>query len=88
MDFFNDLFGGELFNNNNPNKYSDDYNYDHLEVILRKKTFEKNLDDMWKVYIKGNTKQIVEYNKQKETIKRAGFKIFRNSQGIHKIIEQ
>ena len=88
MDFFNSLFGGELFSNNNTNNYSDDYNYDHLEIILRKKAFEKKLNDMWEVYKKGNTKQIVEYNKQKETIKRAGFKILRNSQGIHKIIEQ
>lgn len=48
--------------------------------------FEKNLDNMWAIYTKGNPKQIVEYFKGVNYIKSLGFKILRNSVGKHKLI--
>ncbi len=57
-----------------------------LEIALRKKEFEQNLNEMWEIYRKGNTRQIVEYQKGVAQIKDAGFKVFRNSQGVHKIV--
>lgn len=56
-----------------------------LEIALRKKELEKHLDDMWDIYHR-NAAQIVEYNKQVNSIKEAGCKVMRNSAGKHKII--
>lgn len=66
----------------NTSKYKDD---SMLEISIRKKEFEKNLDDMWSTYMRGVPQQIVEYNKQVEKLKELGFKILRNSQGKHAI---
>lgn len=41
---------------------------------------------MWAIYSKGCTQQIIEYNKGIEQIKSAGFKVYRNSVGKHKIV--
>lgn len=57
-----------------------------LEISLRKPEFEKNLDEMWAIYMRGNPAQIVEYNKGVDRIKKAGFKVLRNPAGKHKII--
>lgn len=57
-----------------------------LEIVSRKNEFEQNLNDMWEIYRKGNTRQIVEYQKGVAQIKEAGLKVFRNPQGIHKIV--
>lgn len=37
-------------------------------------------------YSRGCTQQIIEYNKGVEQIKSAGFKVYRNSAGKHKIV--
>ena len=55
-------------------------------ILLRKSEFEKNLDEMWAIYSRGCTQQIIEYNKGVEQIKSAGFKVYRNSVGKHKIV--
>lgn len=60
--------------------------YSRMEIAGRKVEFEKNLDNMWAIYTKGNPKQIVEYNKGLNYIKSLGFKVLRNSVGKHKII--
>lgn len=57
-----------------------------LEIVAKKKEFEENLDDMWRIYNKGVPAQIINYNKGIKQIKDAGLKIFRNSDGLHKII--
>lgn len=57
-----------------------------LDIALRKSEFEKNLDEMWAIYSRGCTQQIIEYNKGVEQIKSAGFKVYRNSVGKHKIV--
>ena len=57
-----------------------------LDIALRKKEFEENLDDMWAIYTSGNPKQIIEYNKGLNQIKETGLKVYRNSNGKHKIV--
>lgn len=56
------------------------------ELTVRRTEYEKHLNEMWAIYIKGNPAQIVEYNKQVESIKRSGGKVLRNSAGLHKIV--
>ena len=78
MDIFNSFF----------DQASSRYNYNSaMEIMFRREEFEKNLDEMWAIYAKGNTRQLVEYNKQKEQIKSAGLKVLRNSAGKHKIVK-
>lgn len=79
MDIFNSFF----------DQASSRYNYNSaMEIMFRREEFEKNLDEMWAIYAKGNTRQIVEYNKAKEQIKSTGLKVLRNSAGKHKIVVQ
>lgn len=56
-----------------------------LEIACRKQEYEETLDKMWEIYHR-NPRQIVEYNKQLDTIKGCGCKVYRNSQGKHKIV--
>lgn len=83
MGSFENIFGDYFDAYKNTSKYKDE---SMLEITLRKKEFEQNLDDMWEIYRKGNTKQIVEYQKGVDNIKHAGLKVLRNSQGKHKIV--
>ena len=77
MDIFNSFF----------DQASSRYNYNSaMEIMFRREEFEKNLDEMWAIYAKGNIRQLVEYNKQKEQIKATGLKVLRNSAGKHKIV--
>lgn len=57
-----------------------------LDIALRKKEFEGHLNEMWRIYLTGNVSQIVEYNKQVQSIKQYGYKVMRNSAGNHKLI--
>ena len=57
-----------------------------LEIAARKKEFEETLNEMWRIYRRGLISQIIEYNKQVSEIKKYGYKVLRNSTGIHKII--
>lgn len=83
MGNYEDIFGDYLSAFKSTSKYKDEC---MMEIVLRKKDFEKNLDDMWSIYSKGNPIQIIEYNKGVDKIKRAGLKVLRNSVGKHKII--
>ena len=83
MGSFENIFGDYFNAYQNTSKYKDK---SMLEITLRKKEFEKNLDDMWAIFGKGNTKQIIEYQKGVDQIKKAGLKVMRNSQGRHKIV--
>ena len=47
---------------------------------------EETLDEMWRIYRRGFISQIVEYNKQVSEIKKYGYKVLRNSVGVHKIV--
>lgn len=78
-DFLNDFF--------NAYKETSEFNdAGKLEIAARKKEFEENLDEMWRIYRRGLVSQIAEYNKQVFQIKKYGYKVLRNSTGIHKII--
>lgn len=77
--FFKDYFNAYK----NTSEYKDN---SMLEITLRKKEFEQNLDDMWTIYARGNPRQIIEYQKGIDNIKNAGLKVLRNSEGKHKIV--
>lgn len=83
MGYFEDIFGDAINAYRNTSKYKDQ---GMMEIMLRRKEFEQNLDDMWSAYCKGNSAQIVEYNKGVEQIKESGLKVLRNSAGKHKIV--
>ena len=83
MGNFEDIFGDYFNAYRNTSEYKDQ---SILEISLRKKEFEKNLDNMWAIYAKGNPRQIIEYQKGVDQIKKAGLKVLRNSQGKHKIV--
>ena len=79
LDFINDYFDA----------YKHSYEYkdrNMIEIMTRRKEFEEHLDDMWRIYSSGNPRQIVEYNKQLDSIKGSGLKVLRNSSGKHKIV--
>lgn len=58
-----------------------------MEIMLRREEFERNLDEMWSIYRRGNMNQVFEYRKQIETIKSAGLQVLRSkSTGKHKIV--
>ncbi len=83
MGNFEDVFGDYFSAYQNTSRYKDD---SMLEITLRKKEFEQNLDDMWAIYKKGVVAQIVQYQKGVDQIKKTGLKVLRNSQGKHKIV--
>lgn len=82
-DIFGDYFDAYIDAYKSTQKYKDDFK---MEIMLRRQEFEKNLDDMWLNYSRGMVVQLVNYNKQLDTIKSYGLKVLRNSSGKHKII--
>lgn len=83
MGAFEDMFGDYFNAYRNTSEYKDK---SMLEITLRKKEFEQNLDDMWAIYRRGNPQQIIEYQKGVDQIKKSGLKVLRNSEGKHKIV--
>lgn len=83
MSNFNNIFGDYFSAYQNTSKYKDE---SMLEITLRKKEFEQNLDEMWSIYIRGVPQQIINYQKGVDQIKKTGLKVLRNSQGKHKIV--
>ena len=58
-----------------------------IDIMCRREEFEKNLDEMWSIYKRGNMKQVFEYRKQIESIKSAGLVVKRHkTTGKHKIV--
>ena len=82
-DFINNMFGDYFNAYKQTGKCRDD---GMLEIALRKKEFEEHLNEMWRIYSTGNVSQIVEYNKQVQSIKQYGYKVMRNNAGNHKLI--
>lgn len=78
-DFINDFFSAYM----NTSNFKDS---SMMEIMGRRKEFEENLDNMWRIYMSGNTAQIIEYNNGVYQIKHCGLKVLRNSAGKHKIV--
>lgn len=57
-----------------------------MDIACCKKEYENTLNKMWAIYMKGNSKQIIAYQEQVDIIKRCGCKVYRNSNGLHKIV--
>lgn len=83
MGNFEDIFGDYFEAYKTISQYKD---ISKMEIMFRRQEFEKNLDDMWINYSRGMVVQLVNYNKQLDTIKSCGLKVLRNSSGKHKII--
>lgn len=66
MSAFEEMFGDYLNAYKNTSQYRDD---SMLDIALRKSEFEKNLDEMWAIYSRGCTQQIIEYNKGVERLR-------------------
>ena len=57
------------------------------DIGLNRAKYEKNLDEMWSIFRSGNMHQVVEYKKQVNYIKEAGFTVQRSkSTGKHRIV--
>lgn len=84
----NDFNFGDIFTDYlNVYKTTSDYqDRGRMEMYLRKTEYEENLDKMWSIYIGGNPRQIINYNKGLAQIKEVGLKVYRNSMGKHKIM--
>lgn len=83
MNSFENIFGDYFDAYKTTSRYMDD---SKMEIMFRRQEFEKNLDDMWANYSKGIVVQLVNYNKQLDSIKSCGLKVLRNSSGKHKIV--
>lgn len=58
-----------------------------MDVGLHREKYEQILDEMWSIYRSGNMSQVVEYKKQVNYIKEAGFTVQRSkSTGKHRIV--
>lgn len=78
----------KLHDISNAYKHTSDYkNSVMLEIMCSREKFEKNLDDMWRIYTSGNLQLVVEYKKQVQSIKNAGLVVQRSkSTGKHRIV--
>lgn len=57
-----------------------------MGIMRRREEYEKTLDEMWAIYLKGNMKQLFIYKDQVKYIKDAGLEVLRSkSTGKHKI---
>lgn len=83
MNSFENIFGDYFDAYKSTQKYKDD---SKMEIMLRHQEFEETLDGMWANYGRGIVAQLVEYNKQLDSIKSCGLKVLRNSDGRHKIV--
>ncbi len=83
MSKINDIVEGMFNVYRNTSEYKD---RSMMDIVCRRTEFEKNLDDMWNIYMMGNPAQLVEYNKGLDQIKSCGLKVLRNSKGKHKIM--
>lgn len=58
-----------------------------IGIMQKRRDYEKRLDEMWTVYLKGNLKQLPIYKDQIKYIKAANLEVLRSkSTGKHKIV--
>lgn len=66
---------------------SDYHNSIIMDIGLNRAKYEEHLDKMWATYRNGLMDQVIEYKKQIQYIKDAGFTVKRSkSTGKHKIV--
>lgn len=80
---WNKIFGDIFKASQNSYKARDDAK---MDIAIQKSKYEENLDEMWRIYNSGTVQQIVEYQKQIDSIKNSGCRVLRNSNGKHKIV--
>lgn len=80
---WNQIFGDLFKASQNSYKAKDDQ---RMDIAIQKSKYEENLDEMWRIYNSGTVQQIVEYQKQIDSIKNSGCRVLRNSDGKHKIV--
>ena len=57
-----------------------------IAIMQKRNEYERTLDEMWKIYLSGNMKQLFIYKDQVKYIKDAGLEVLRSkSTGKHKI---
>lgn len=57
-----------------------------IAIMQKREEYEKTLDEMWRIYLSGNMKQLFIYKDQVKYIKDAGLEVLRSkSTGKHKI---
>ena len=58
-----------------------------INIMQKRWEYEKRLDEMWAIYLKGNLKQLPIYKDQIKYIKEANLEVLRSkSTGKHKIV--
>lgn len=58
-----------------------------IGIMQKRQDYEKALDEMWAIYLKGNLKQLFIYKDQIKYIKAANLEVLRSkSTGKHKIV--
>ena len=58
-----------------------------IGIMQKRQDYEKALDEMWAIYLKGNLKQLPIYKDQIKYIKAANLEVLRSkSTGKHKIV--
>ena len=58
-----------------------------IGIMQHRQDYEKALDEMWAIYLKGNLKQLFIYKDQIKYIKEANLEVLRSkSTGKHKIV--
>lgn len=80
---WNQIFGDIFKASQNSYRTKDDTK---MSIAIQKSKYEENLDAMWRNYNRGVPQQIIEYQKQIDSIKNSGCRVLRNSDGKHKIV--
>ena len=82
-DNFESFFRGFMEAQKHTTKYKDEC---MVEIMCRRQEFEHHLDEMWRIYLSGNMKQLFAYKEQVKSIKDVGLEVLRSkSTGKHKI---
>lgn len=78
--FFRDLFEPYLHTSSSMDSRM-------IDIMQKRLDYEKRLDDMWAIYLKGNLKQLPIYKDQIKYIKAANLEVLRSkSTGKHRIV--
>lgn len=80
---WNQIFGDIFKASQNSYRAKDDTK---MSIAIQKSKYEENLDAMWRNYNRGAPQQIIEYQKQIDSIKSSGCRVLRNSVGKHRIV--